>query len=235
MTEVPTYTQLAPPSPPSRPPTPTPPATVSNPTTEVPVPVASDSVDSVNDLFPGLPPFDSTDMTLADIGLCPEDLIPYPEELQSMLQAEEPVTDKRGGRPSSKTLSVVDAELATLDTKLNNLSKKTGISITNILKRWNTTKTRGSSLWNLYQKYFTANKAEELHRLGLDTAAKVTGVVRSEAYVAFRKEYPDSWPEVLEVWAQYEELGGARKTAQQRALAFRRTWRTICSIVSLYS
>jgi hypothetical protein len=200
--------------------------------TAVPVP---DTVDNGNDLFPGLLPLDLTGMTLADINLRPEDLLPYPEELQNMLQEEEPVIDKHGGRPSSTTLRLVDTELAAMDTKLNELSKTTGISITNILKRWNTMKTRGSSLWNIYQKYFTANKVEELGRLSLDPTAKVTGLVCSKAYVAFRKEYPGTWPEVLEVWAQYAELGGGSKTAQQRALEFRRSWRTICNIVSHYN
>ncbi|KIL57472.1 hypothetical protein M378DRAFT_16228 [Amanita muscaria Koide BX008] len=181
-------------------------------------------------LFPDLPAFEPTDMTFADVNVNPEDLFLYPEELQDMLQAEELLVDKRGGRPSSQTLAVVDGELAVMDTKIAELSKKTGISVTNILKRWNTTKTRGSSLWNIYQRYFTANKAEELARLGLDPTTKVKGLVRSQAYVAFRKVFPDAWPEVLEVWAQYAELENSGKSAQQRALAFRRTWRTICGI-----
>jgi hypothetical protein len=190
--------------------------------------------DSMNAVFPGLAPFDTTDITLADINMKPEDLIPYPEELQGLLQAQEPLVDKRGGRPSSQILATVDEELANMDMRLNQLSKKTGISITNILKRWNTTKTRGGSLWNIYQKYFTANKAEETGRLGLDPTAKVTAEVRSQAYVAFRKAYPETWPQVLEVWGQYAELEGGNKSAQQRALAFRRTWRTICGIVSIF-
>ena len=183
-------------------------------------------------LFPGLQPFVPMDLTLEDVEVRPEDLIPFPDELQELLRAEEPLLDTHGGRPSSQTLNVVDAELASMDATLARLSKKTGISIANILKRWNTTKTRGSSLWNIYQRYFTANKDEELERIRLDPTTTVTGTVRSQAYVGFRKAFPETWPEVLDVWAQYKDLDNSNKSAQQRALAFRRAWRTICGIVS---
>jgi hypothetical protein len=198
----------------------TPQATVNNATNPV-----------LLDAFPSLPPFEPTDMAWADVNVTPEDLT-YPEELQKLLQEEEPLVDKRGGRPSSQTLAIVDKELADMDIKLNELSKSAGISITNILKRWNTTKTRGASLWNTYQQYFTAYKAEELGRLNLDPTTQATGLIRSQAYVAFRKAYPDTWPQVLGVWAQCAELENGNKSVQQRALAFRRTWRTICDIVS---
>lgn len=198
------------------------PATVEN--TTLPIPVVLDG-------FPALPPFEPTDMSWEDVNIAAEAMI-YPEELEKLLKDEEPLVDKRGGRPSSQTLAIIDSELANMDIRLNELSKKTGISITNVLRRWNTTKTRGASLWNTYQQYFTAHKAEELSRLSLDPTTQVTGSVRSQAYVAFRKAYPETWPEVLGVWAQYAELENGNKSVQQRALAFRRTWRTICDIVS---
>ena len=163
-----------------------------------------------------------------------DDIIPYPDELQQILQRE-PLVDDHGGRPPASTLAFLDRELSTLDEHLAKLSKQTDISTANIMKRWNTHKSRRGSLWNIYQRYFMAHMDEELARLQLDSQMKATGKIRSEAYIAFLNAYPDSWPEVLEVWAQYAEHGKPIKSAQQRSQEFNRTWRTICRLVSIAS
>ena len=182
-------------------------------------------------LFPGLPSYKPIDISLEDLNINVEDLMPFPEELQQMLRQHEPVIDNKGGRPSSQTLKIVDDQLAELDKQLAQLSKATGISVASIMKRWNTTKSRGGSLWNVYQRYFTAHKDDELARLGLNPSTVVTGKIRAESYVAFRNAYPATWPEILEVWAQYTEVQNPYKTVQQRTLQFRQVWRTVCNLV----
>ena len=185
--------------------------------------------------FPGLPPFNTTNMSLEEFDLELGDLTVLPEELQQMLQEREPLVDNKGGRPSSQTLKTIDNELATIDKGLARLSKSTGISVASIMKRWNTTKNRGGSLWNIYQRYFNAHKEDELARLGLDLSTVVTGKVRADAYLAFRDAYPTTWPEVLEVWAQYTEVEHPAKTLQQRSLQFRQVWRTLSNLVCISS
>ena len=182
-------------------------------------------------LFPGLPSFKPTEMSLEDLNLNPEDILPYPDELRQMLQEHEPLIDNKGGRPSSQTLKTVDDELTELDKRLTQLSKITGISVGSIMKRWNTTKSRGGSLWNIYQRYFTAHKEDELTRLGLDPCITVTGKIRADAYVAFRDVYPTTWPELLEYWAECTEVENSVKTVQQRGLQFRHIWRTLRNLV----
>ena len=182
-------------------------------------------------LFLGLPAFEPTDMSLKDLNLDPEDLMPFPEDLRQMLQQHEPLVDNQGGRPSSQTLKIVDDELAELDKRLTQLSKTTGISVTSIMKRWNTTKSRGGSLWNTYQRYFTAHKEDELARLGLDPSIVITGKIRANAYVAFRNAFPTTWPEILEYWAEFKEVENPMKTVQQRSMQFRHIWRALCNLV----
>ncbi|KAF8676359.1 hypothetical protein AX14_004954 [Amanita brunnescens Koide BX004] len=99
------------------------------------------------------------------------------------MQQHEPLVDSQGGRPSSQTLKMVDDELAELDKRLTQLSNATGISTTGIMKRWNTTKSRGGGLWNTYRGYFTAHKDDELMRIGLDPSTAITGKIRANAYV----------------------------------------------------
>ncbi|KIL58692.1 hypothetical protein M378DRAFT_170245 [Amanita muscaria Koide BX008] len=181
-------------------------------------------------LFPGLPVFNPTETSLEDLDLDAEDLTVLPAELQQMLQEHEPLVDNKGGRPSLQTLKSIDDELLVLDKRIAQLSKLTKVSVSSIMKCWNTTKTRGGSLWNIYQRYFTAHKEDELVRLGLDPSTTVTGKVRADSYIAFRDAYPTTWPEVLEVWAQYSEVGNPAKTLQQRSLQFRQVWRTLCNL-----
>jgi hypothetical protein len=182
-------------------------------------------------LFPGLPPFKPTNMSLEDLDLEPGDLTVLPEELQQLLQEREPVVDKKGGRPSLQTLKTIDDELTEFDKRLVRLSKDTGVSVASIMKRWNTTKNRGGSLWNIYQRYFNDHKEDELARLGLDPSAEITSKIRANAYIAFRDAYPTTWPAVLEVWAQYTEVENPAKTLQHRSLQFRQVWRTLSHLV----
>ena len=69
-----------------------------------------------------------------------EDLMPFPEDLRQMQQQHEPLVGNQGGRPSLQILKMVDDELAELDKRLTQLSKMTRISVTSIMKLWNTTK-----------------------------------------------------------------------------------------------
>jgi hypothetical protein len=179
------------------------------------------------------PAFNPTDMSFLDLNFAQDDLIPYTEELQNIIQEKEPLTDKRGSRPSSQTLEKIDSELADLDRHLAQLSKTTGIPVASIMRRWNTTKSRGGGLWNIYQRYFNSNKDIELARLGLDKSTEATSKTRADAYIAFRNEYPTFWPEILEVWAQYTEVETPTTTLQQCSLRFGQTWRTITNIVCL--
>ena len=80
-------------------------------------------------------------------------------------------------------LKMVDNELAELDKRLTQLSNATRISTTGIMKRWNTTKSQGGSLWNAYQGYFTAHKDDELMCIGLDPSTAITGKIRANTYV----------------------------------------------------
>ena len=186
----------------------------------------------MSQLFPGLPPFNPTDMSLEDFEIEPEDLTVLPEELQQLLQEREPLVDNKGGRPSSQTLKTIDNELTEIDKRLARLSKATGVSVASITKRWNITKTRGGSLWNIYQRYFNDHKEDELARLKLDPlTTTITGKVRADAYIAFRDAYPSTWPEVLEVWAQYDEAENPAKTLQQRSIQFRQVWHTLNNLV----
>ena len=90
------------------------------------------------------------------------------------------------GRISNDSHGALQEGFSQLDGILTELSARTGLSIPQILSLWDKRRPRPQhaikSLWNAYQKYFRANRADELARVGLtiDSLKNIPGESQSE-------------------------------------------------------
>ena len=69
------------------------------------------------------------------------------------------------GRLSSEKSAALKKGLQEVDKSLKDLSKTTGLSVTQIIDRWQLVQFRLPTLWNIYQQYFNENAEDELQRL----------------------------------------------------------------------
>ena len=133
-------------------------------------------------------------------------------------------------------------------------SEATGLSIFQIIKRWNTATTHVKSGWNIYQQYFKEHRAEELDRvpeanrpLGkffllfvflifdlqqLPAGAVIPVAIVSSAYQAFQKTYPDRADKILQVFNQTLELQESEVTLAQRGRLFKQHVEALDKLVS---
>ncbi|KIK91407.1 hypothetical protein PAXRUDRAFT_149550, partial [Paxillus rubicundulus Ve08.2h10] len=87
--------------------------------------------------------------------------------------------------------------------------------------------------WNIYQKYFTANRACELARLPDADSVIATPMERMLLwYKSFRQEFPDTWQEILETYKEAEILGDVDTTVAQHQQLFHKSTRKLAQSVS---
>ncbi|KAF8178003.1 hypothetical protein BJ912DRAFT_1063344 [Pholiota molesta] len=107
-------------------------------------------------------------------------------------------------RMSSAARDALQQGFHDLDLLLKEIGAKTGLSPTQIVERWDVTKARLSSSWNIYQSYFEAQRADELARLPLEKQALAGGLPTkatiASCYERFKAASPDSYDQVLRSW-----------------------------------
>ena len=74
--------------------------------------------------------------------------------------------------------------------------------------------------WNIYLKYFAANKETEAARVPIDNPTVHSTAFRSQCYVKYQEEVPD-WQERLVLFDELECFSSKGMTVGQRSRAFR--------------
>ncbi|KAI6038136.1 hypothetical protein EDC04DRAFT_2524467, partial [Pisolithus marmoratus] len=124
------------------------------------------------------------------------------------------------GRPSEAVLDMIQEGLDHINAYLTDLATRSGQPPQQIIDRFLKQYARSNPTndWNRYSKYFTHYTARELERLrmsGVSTGSIDTVTVRKKCYELFKKEYRNTWQEILvkfEESTQYTETG---KTVSQ--------------------
>ncbi|KAI5991008.1 hypothetical protein EDD15DRAFT_2119414, partial [Pisolithus albus] len=133
------------------------------------------------------------------------------------------------GRPSEAVLDMIQEGLDHITAYLTDLATRSGQPPQQILDRFlkQYSRLNPANDWNRYSKYFSHYTERELERLrksGSFTGAQSTAAtVRKKCYELFKKEYSDTWQEILikfEESTQYTETG---KTVAQRQQLFNKS------------
>ena len=125
-----------------------------------------------------------------------------------------------------------------LNARIKSLAQETGLSVESILSRWNLQTNRAKYTWNMYQRYFKADRDEELTRIGVtvDGSAEISQKMKSECMAKFKEEHSDTWEQILRVTNELEELEDkGTMPLQQRALTFRKSTRKLKDLVRVSS
>lgn len=118
------------------------------------------------------------------------------------------------------------------------MAQETGLSVECILSRWNLQTNRAKNTWNMYQRYFKANRDEELTWIGVtvDGSVEISQKMKSECMAKFKEEHSDTWEQILQVMNELEELEDkGTMTLQQRALTFCKSTRKLKDLVHVSS
>lgn len=141
------------------------------------------------------------------------------------------------GRPSKEVLEMLEQAFSDINALVRQLSMETGLSIENILTRWNLQTGRAKNAWNMYQKYFKANLTQELCRIGHkvpegEKDPQISQKTKAECLSLFKEAHGDAWEDILHIANKIEELDGKDITSlQKRALAFEKGRRQMEKLV----
>ncbi|KIJ58398.1 hypothetical protein HYDPIDRAFT_102742, partial [Hydnomerulius pinastri MD-312] len=110
---------------------------------------------------------------------------------------------------------VLEEAFETIHSQFNELAGRVGMPAQQVIARFTKQFSRTNTFndWNIYQRYFTTNRARELARL--PDAEKM-----SKCYRSFRQEFPDTWQEILATYDEADALGDMDKTVAQRQQLF---------------
>ena len=109
-----------------------------------------------------------------------------------------------------------------IDKTIAGLATLTGMTWMQLIAQW-LTDAKGANLhttWNIYLKYFTANKEMEAARVPIDNPTVHSTAFRSQCYVKYQEEVPD-WQEHLVLFDELECFSSKGMTVGQRSCAFR--------------
>jgi hypothetical protein len=141
------------------------------------------------------------------------------------------------GRISNDNHNILKRGFADIEKILNDLQRHTGLAASQILKLWNKQTTASHSngnLWNVYEKYFRANKAVELERLRPDPDGNVPAKTARNCFTAFKQDLPDTWVEILEIYAEADILDSSDTTVAERGRQFHKFTEKIIDMVRFF-
>ncbi|PPQ82420.1 hypothetical protein CVT26_013270 [Gymnopilus dilepis] len=152
-------------------------------------------------------------------------------ESQLLFPASNPTGSSVMGRLSDEAIEALRDGLGELDGVIAKIIAATGLSLKQILNRWQPPVPRHLNLWNIYQKYFQTNTQKELNRLrgkGRSTKdpSKANMTTIRSAYRAFRKEEPN-YKGILDLFWRIHEIDGSNTSLNGRYRDFQKYVNTI--------
>ncbi|KAF8836283.1 hypothetical protein BDN67DRAFT_1014827 [Paxillus ammoniavirescens] len=140
------------------------------------------------------------------------------------------------GRTATTVAAVLDKAFETIHSQFTELGGQVGMPAQQVIARFTKQFSRNNTFnnWNIYQKYFTANKAHELRRLvDTDNVTTTPTEKMSQCYRAFRDEFPDVWQEILATYEEAELLGDIDKTVAQCQQLFHKSTRKLAQLFAV--
>ncbi|KIJ59340.1 hypothetical protein HYDPIDRAFT_33279 [Hydnomerulius pinastri MD-312] len=130
------------------------------------------------------------------------------------------------GRTSTAVAAILDKGFESINGQFSELGNRVGMPTQQVITHFTRqfARTNSPNDWNIYQKYFAANKARELARLPDFENVMVTPLEKMpQCYKLFQQEFSDTWQEILTTFEEAEVLGEVDKTVAQCQQLFHKT------------
>ncbi|OBZ78540.1 hypothetical protein A0H81_00403 [Grifola frondosa] len=149
------------------------------------------------------------------------------------------------GRISDANHLILEGGFSVIQDKVIEMATQTGLPPTQILRLWMKKFGRirpQQNMWNIYEKYFTANRdleeARDLTDLDgyndrPDDMDKDSSQFRRLCYESFKREHEDSWREVLEAFQVTKDLSTVT-TVGGRQRTFLSAYKHVHTILEMY-
>ncbi|KAG6374453.1 hypothetical protein JVT61DRAFT_4495 [Boletus reticuloceps] len=134
------------------------------------------------------------------------------------------------GRPSAAVTEMLESGFASINDQFSQLAGRVGMPFPQVVARFTRRFARLNSTngWNLYQKYFAANKVQELARLPENKVVEATPSSQmAKCYQLFRSEYTETWNEILTTFEEAESLVDVARTVAHRQQTFAKVVRNM--------
>lgn len=170
-----------------------------------------------------------------------------------------PNYDKLGESPTVGRLSKASRDalidgFKKLDDLLKQTSAETGLSVIQIIERWDGAKNRAPMTWNIYQAFFEVSQEKEISRLDEQdrphrkfffypsmssnpTIHALAGAIPSKATIAaayerFKLKFPDTYDQILQAWYRVRQLTeSSGLSVSKRSREFRKFVESIDNLV----